>query len=586
MDLDRDAEEILSKKTTFEIDHAKPLSDFSRNYNLYRANPTKQRKENQSNTFYPEMTIEVEALATAVHEMVFSDASDARFFQLTGNGYLDSIVRAHVSESVLEKQMQLNKFEKKTLPFLRKLILQGTYPADMRWHLRQKSYFDPMLSRMVEAFDCWDFEPFDIVNFGFDNTAAEIERQEFSYRLMNVKPSGANKMARRGVWNASVVAEALGSGITRNSYDTAQRQSAGYSSDGLTRGLTAIEYVGTLESRGDDQQYWAVLDLRSKKFLMEPELNPWRHGEKPWLACQWIALPEEFYGLGIGHLNYRTQHEINDRRNFINDLLYSSLYNMWLARSDSGLSFPGNKMRWRPHEVLTADGISDEFLRALRPDMAGLGPAMNLENGDIEKMRRTSGATSSLQAVATGVTATESQTIQSEATRRVKAMVRSQIASFMRDIVIRSHQLNLQFLERPIAARFVHPDDGLEMYGTADQNDLLLNPDFKVKMTTDLDFRPFKRRELIELLQSFGALAQSGILDKRRIIPDPIIEELAQTYHIDPRKFFNREGLMEMETRRMTQDPRLQQRAMSEVVQESPAAQQMLEQMPMQGALG
>lgn len=586
MSLDGDAEEVLSKVDAFERDHSKQLGEFSRNYKLYRAIPTKQRSEHQSNTFYPELTIEVEALATAVHEMIFSDSSDSRFFQFIGAGDMDSQTRAYVSQAVIEKQMVLTRMEQKTLPFLRKLILQGTYPVDMRWHRRTKSYFDPLMLAPAESFDSWDFDPFDIVNFGFDDSCGDMGRSEFSYRLMSIRSGAANKMARLGIWDASVVKEALNSGISRNFYDTDQRQNAGYIDTAQSvKGLTAVEYIGTLESRGDDFHYWGTIDRKSRKWLMPPEPNPWRHGEEPWLVAKWMALPEEMYALGVGHINYRTQHEINDRRNFANDLLYSSLYNMWLARSDSGISFPGNKMRWRPHEVITADGIDETFLRALRPDMAGLSSAIAMEGQDIEKMRRASGATSTLQAVATGVTATESQSIQSEATRRVKAMVRSQIASFMRDIVTRAHQLNLQFLTNPLAAKFVHPEAGAEIYGNVSQDDLLLTPDIKVKMTTDLDFRPFKRRELIELLQTFGQLAQNGLLDRRRIIPDPIIEELAQTYHIDPRKFFNREGLLEMETRRLTQDPAIQQQAMSQVVQESPAAQQLLESAPA-GALG
>lgn len=574
---DGDAQEILQKVTQFETDHAGQLGDFQRNSKLYRAIPTKRRKEQQSNTFYPEITIEVEALATAVHEMVFSDNSAAGFFQMAaGTNSTDARVRAWVSQAVLEKQLELTDMKSRFLSYLRKLILQGTYPIHVPWRLDYKTI--PVQGSRVEkvVFDSWDFEPFDIVNFGFDDSQAFIERGEFAYRLINVTPSSAYKMKRLGVWDAQVVDEAAKNGYKRNIYDSGQRQDAGYSdTQSGAGGLTAIDYYGTLSSRNDGITYWAVVDRNSGRFLRKPQFNSYAHGEKPWLVGKWIDLPDEAYAIGIGTLNYRTSNELNDRRNFINDLLYQSLYCMWLKRSDSGIVLPGNKMAWKPHEVIEADGITEEFFRALRPDMSGLPAAINVEDRDIERMRRTSGATSGLQAVATGVTATEQQSVQSEATRRVKAMVRSQIASLLRQFVTRAHQLNLQFLDRPLSAKYTG-SDGLEVFGEVTREDLIINPDVSVKLTTDLDFRPFKRRELIEMLTAFANLDKMGALTRRRIIPDPIIEELAQTYNMDPRKFFSKEGLMETMTQQQMTNPQVQQQALQQIVQESPAAQMVL----------
>lgn len=574
-DLAKDAAEILGKVEGFERDHHKQLGEFARNNRLYRAIPTKQRRENQSNTFYPEMTIEVEALATAVYEMVFSDASNAHFFQMVGDGSMENKVRAWTSQAVLEKQMELADVETKSLAFLRKLILQGTYPVGIPWRQEFRSFHDGVTNVRKTVFDSWDFAPFDIVNFGFDDSHAELERSDWAYELMHVKPRGAAKMRRLGIWKSGAVDQAIKQGFTRNPYDIMQRQDAGYLDIQGNRGLTAIDYYGTLESRGDEDIYWAVLDRGTGQFLRDPQRNPNQHGEKKWLVAKWISLPDEFYAIGTGSLNFRTQSELNDRRNFINDILYASLYNQWLVRSDSGLHMPGNKMHWKPHEIIHADGISDEFIRALRPDLGALAPAINIEQSDIERMRRVSGATSSLQAIATGVTATESQSITSEATRRVKVMVRSEISTFYRKFVGRAHQLNLQFLDRPLSAKFTGAD-GIEIFGEASREDLLLRPGIDIKMSTDLDFRPVKRRELIEMLGTFAQLEQNGLLTRRGIIPDPIIEELAQTYNMDPRKFFKREGLIEMETQRATGSPEVQSRALGEVVSESPAAQEFL----------
>ena len=566
-------DQVVERNKSFESDHSSALADFNRNYRMYRGIPTRRRAENQSNTHIPEMLVEVEALATAVHEMVFSDQSGAKFFDVVGEGPED-IPRALVTKGVISKQLEVNEFETKTLPFFRMLILQGSYPVDIPWSLEYKSYWDKGARVRKPAFDSWDFEPFNILNFAFDDTVSDIEKGTWTQRVQDVNAMVARKMARAGVWEESAVKAALEEGMKRSTYWDQQRKDAGYLDSSKAAGMSVIHDWGVLD--GPDYEpgevYWSVC-TRDGKPLKAPEINPYDHGENPFLMGKWIALPDEPYAMGVGHVNAKQQTEINDRRNFINDLLMASLYCMWLKRSDAGFNLPGGVMRFNPLKIIEADGVSEEFFRALRPDLAGLVPAMNLESADRETMRRNSGATSSLQAIATGITATESQSIQSEATRRVKAMVRAQVATLLKKFLYRVHALNTQFLDLPIVARITN-EDGSSVYGEVSREDLLLQPDIRMKITTDLDFRPFKRRELLEMLQIFSQLEKN--YPTRKFTPEPIIEELAATYGMNPRRFLTREGALEMETRRATMTPQVQQRALQEVMSESPAAQEVL----------
>ena len=576
-DLGQDSEEILSKIDAFKTDHATQLDEFNKFYKMYRSQPTKKRSENQSNTFIPEIFVEDEALATAAHEMVFSEASKALFFDVVGeDGGEDDRVRAMVTKATIAKQIELNDLQSNALPWFRSLILSGNAPVDLCWVLSYRSFWDGIYRVRRPAFDCWDFEPFDLTNFAFDDSQEDIERQEWSARTQHVKAGAAKGMVRNGIWDGGVVDDSLKRGFDRNPYDRERRRLAGYiesASDG--KGFTWHKYYGTLESRGDDEIYRA--DITSDgKFLMKPEINPYAHGEKETLMGKWFSLTGEPFAMGIGHVNHRTQSEINDRRNFINDLLFSSFYNMWLNRSDSGIMLPGNKMKWRPHEVITGDGISDEFLRALRPDMAGLGPAVNLEGQDIEKMRRQSGATTTLQAIASGITATETQAIQSESTRRLRAMVRSNVGSFFRKVLYRAHALNLQFLDRPFSAR-VTGGDGYEIFGKVSREDQILSPDIRMKLSTDLDFRPMERREMIEAITAIAQLTKAGVSHSGAMVSDALLEELAARFNLDPRKLWKREGLQEMEVNRQMMQPGTQQNAMRQMISESPRAQQVMQ---------
>ena len=559
--------EIVDKVSAFELDHGQQLGEFNDFYKMYRAKTTRKRKNNQSNTFIPETTVEIEALATAAHEMIFSDSSDAKFFDIVGEGPEDR-ARAEVTRAVLSKQLESIEFDTKLLPFLRMLILHGTQPADIPWVFGYRSYYDFSSQIRKPAFDSWDFQGFNLINYSFDDSDQDTEKQEWSARTWHITPSAARGMVRRGIWSESAVDKALGEGFNRSQYDDKNRQDAGYSSQTKGEGFTAIEYFGVMGDK-DDEVYWAWV-TKSGIVLKEREINPFWHGEKLSIVAKWIALPDEPYGMGVGHVNCNQQLEINDRRNFVNDLLYASLYNMWLKSSSSGFNLPDGKMRWEPFKVFEADSIGEDSFRALRPDMSGLSPAIALEGSDRETMRRNSGATSTLQAIATGVTATESSFIQSEATRRLKATVRAQIGTFLKRVLYRAHRLNTQFLDRPLVARVLGPD-GNEMFGNVSRQDLLLEPDIRVKISTDLDFRIHKRKELIELLNVL-LTAQRGQTGANQGMADAVISEIATLYGMNPAKIKPRDLVIESEIQRAMANPAMQGAAQQQMMATSPGA--------------
>lgn len=576
-DLDEDGQEILQKVSLFSTHHAIQLQEFNKYYKMYNVQPTKTRAENQSNTVIPELFVEVEALATAIQEMVFSDNSENLFFDVVAQdgGNETQQAEAAVTKATIAKQIELNDLQTKTLPFFRMLALHGNWPVEISWKLAYKSFWDFNTRVRRPAFDCWDFRSFPLVNFSFDDSQEDIEAMGWCAETEHVSAKNARMMVKQGIWDDKTAEEAIDMGVTRNVYDREQRLIRGYMELPTKGKATTIHhYYGTLESRDDNETYWAVIDSRGN-FLKQPEINPFKHGEKPWLLAKWFSLPTEPYALGTGHINYRTQSEINDRRNFINDMLYASLYSMWLKRSDSGIATPGGKMRWSPHQIIEGDMIDDTALRRLLPDLGALGPAISLEANDMDKMRRQSGATSTLQAIATGITATETQQIQSEATRRLKAMVRSNISSVLRKMLYRAHELNLQFMDNPMKISAIGAN-GTRYWGNVSQQDLITEPDIRMKLTTDLDFRPFKRRELIDLLQTFGQLQANGMLGQRKIIPDPIIEEIAASYGMDPRKFFSKPGLQEMMVQQQMANPQVQQQAMQGIMTQSPGANRVM----------
>jgi len=187
-DLRKDGLEIEQKVAQFVSKHAYQLQEFNRFYKMYRVQPTKQRAENQSNTVVPELFVEVEALATAIQEMVFSDDSDELFFDMLAEDGGNDIeqIEAQISKATLAKQIELTRFQTKTLPFFRMLALYGTMPVETPWRLSYKSYWDNIYRVRRPAFDCWDFQPFNIVDFSFDDTQEDVEQMEWTCKTEHI----------------------------------------------------------------------------------------------------------------------------------------------------------------------------------------------------------------------------------------------------------------------------------------------------------------------------------------------------------------------------------------------------------------
>ena len=97
-----------------------------------------------------------------------------------------------------------------------------------------------------------------------------------------------------------------------------------------------------------------------------------------------------------------------------------------------------------------------------------------------------------------------------------------------------------------------------------------------MKLSTDMDFRHFKRREMIEGVTALAQLAKAGVSKRSMMTADAFIEELATMFNIDPRKMWKREGFIEAETNRRMMDPRMQQDAMRGMVSQSPRASEMM----------
>lgn len=555
------AHEVLEKIRSFAEEHQAHFTNFNDWYQLYRCQPG-PRHIGKSNTFIPEIFTEIEALSTAVFEMIFSDTSDASFFDVYPQGY-DDAIKAFLTKSVLSDQFETVDLQRKAMPFIRGLIRDGYAPVEIPWVLDYGYKKQNGILTKFPKYDCFDFQYIRPCEFSCSEGADNLEGMEWTAKTFIIPYARAQRMGAQGLWQN--VDKCKGNTSPYNETEKARRSIAGLTSEPKIPTLKYHEYFGYLESMDEDYRYRMVV-ADNGIVLKESEIIPYEDGEYPYLDCKWVEADNELYGIGVVEINSKQQKEINDRRNFINDNLYAALYNMWKQSSDCGYKSNGGRLVWEAYKVLEMDNLSG--LEPLRPPLEGIPYAKQLEETDREAMRRQSGATSTLQGIAQNMTATESQIVQNEATRRLRASVRSQIGTFLNRLLYKCHSRNLQFLDRRRVIRAEGPD-GEQLFAAVNNNSLSRNPAFKMKISTDLNFRTFQKKELLELLQGFAMLAKT---EGFNLDPKPIIEKIAIAFSMNPRDFKR-----ELDINRAMTQPETQKAAVQGIIANSPGAQAIMQ---------
>jgi hypothetical protein len=143
-------------------------------------------------------------------------------------------------------------------------------------------------------------------------------------------------------------------------------------------------------------------------------------------------------------------------------------------------------------------------------------------------MRFASAATTTTQALPTGVTATEARIIASEAGRRLNGLAISIGETLLKPFLNRMVELNRQFLDRRVIVKVAGESREVS------RNDLLVAPDIDIKIATDLDFRQAMQRRLSSTIQT---LVQAKQVDPTlEINIKPLVGKLVKTFQVDPRE--------------------------------------------------
>ena len=161
--------------------------------------------------------------------------------------------------------------------------------------------------------------------------------------------------------------------------------------------------------------------------------------------------------------------------------------------------------------------------------MNAVGQSLAVQSVLRDELRSTNATPAGLQAIATKATATEATLTQSEAIRSVSVH-----AEIIAESLIRSHleQMHINNLDNLDDAIWVAMSGGQKPQ-YVNRSNLPRNVGFKIKVTTDADFRPERIQKILEALQMVTSI--------RNVIPnalnaaEPLFEEFFRDLGMNPR---------------------------------------------------
>lgn len=525
--IDPDAKEIVDKEREFVNDNSEILQNYITYLKQYLVKPLGKRRNSYSNTASPELHSEVEAVMTAIMEMAFSDNNESGFFSALPAA-ADQAELARRSESVITRQLELSKFKKKCMSFTRMLVLYGTQVGKIVWNKKTREVGLPGYRSTKTIADWPDFRYQSMLGFRYDGGARDIEDAGWYSCVIPVSAHEARVMERLGKWQN--VGEALSRKESRDQYREERLQLAGDLLGTQDRKeLEVIEYYGTLASKNDDQIYKTTCS-KSGIILASPELNPYPHGRRPALKATWIDIGDHFRGVGLGDINSTPLQEKTERKNLLLDGLKRSAYHMWIKREGSGID--AEQLIYAPDGIIEsqmADGLLPQ-----RPDISFIPLGLKMDSMSDEEMRRASAAMSTLQGVSLDITATETRAVHQEAVRRIKMYVIANFSSFLEEVLMMYHELNIHLLDDEILTEMAGPD-GKTLFQSFNRHHLPVDLRIKLKPSADTGSRAMMQKNFNEFLVSLGVILKDN--PRYRLNPMGAIQYAAKYHGFDPKEF-------------------------------------------------
>ena len=255
-----------------------------------------------------------------------------------------------------------------------------------------------------------------------------------------------------------------------------------------------------------DPRFYHIVILDGKKAIIEG-VEPYWHGQLP--VLDWVQIPEEetAEGLGTGQLLKNLQILLNETDSLLQEMTMFGLFGVW-RRSGALTSGMAKSVRIFPGRIF--DDQVDGVIEPIQRDYAPFKLAQAMQAMRVEAMRAASGATTNMQALQSGNTATEVRTIAAEAARRLAGLATSFANQILRPFIEMELALYDQFLPADAEVTSMVPYEGQMMSATAKKSQLRLKTaKVRLKLATDLDFRKNMTRNLNQATAQLAGLLKA-----------------------------------------------------------------------------
>lgn len=502
------------------------MSDFFRQWNewasSYRMIDTRGEKRpvGVSRNLTAETPRAVNTLASTLTTM---QVRANPFFELRGRKTLGMEQKLFDLEDRYNTELSLTQFTRKLMKGNRGLCLFGT-----------QVWEEPLIGLPFgspnPSFQGTDFNSLSLLQVAFEPSVYDIEYSDFLGKLYRMSPHFLRYIGRSSeVWNRAVIEEGIKemsdggtSGFSESAINQ-RRQRAGYQDLKLQqheiilwegKGLnTDLPMIQEMWSRygmeGDPRDSDITVGILDRKRIVRLHPTPygtWHHSNK---IGHYIEFELEPMAYGVGSFGAGLQKDMNRIISRVNDTELFSLFNMFLI--GQGAELKPQHMNIFPFAGIPVRDVNQ--VKEFRPQIEGIINGLKLNEFTREDFRGVTHATSTLQALITGASATEAKLAQGEALRAL-----SLIAAINNEAVVKPHirTMHINYVDQNIY----------------DQR-LIDEVDIEVKALTDDDFRPEHSKQLLELYQILTSIRNDTSIE---INPDGIIDYLARAAGVNPRE--------------------------------------------------
>lgn len=538
--------EITEKMATWETQMTSFFGEYNESANSVRMIPKASGSKKPTGLFNSksgETNRAVNTLATVWFRML--TAGDPYFEAisegLNNGGWELESQDLYGVEAILSKQLEASQYKRKLLKTLRSLATFGTVVVEEPWVSKPYIEYTDFNHRsmLLTAFDPY------VADMDFSDYIAFIDFPT-DYRMRSLY------LADPATWSKFAVEKAIAahkdSGNTMQTGQAYARVTERKNRAGYANGAEAVNQLVTYHGKLDTSNpilkaYWDKngmsaqgVDINATDWtvsiygdeivrLHHTPYGSWHHHVK---IAHYNEFELEPIGYGVGKIGKKQQRELDVTQSRMNDILMFSLLSMWKVSKYAGLK--ANQFNIKPWNIIELEDITQ--LDPIRPDIEALAQGLAMQGILKEDFRTTTGATTNLQAVQTKATATEASLTQTEAIRQASVNAEIIAETLVREHLYSMHINNTDLLDKEIFVSIagVRPEQTMRGFN---RMNLPRGVGFRVKTTTDKDFRPERQKNILQMLQL--ATSIRNVVPEGMNVVRPLFKEYFRSIGMNPR---------------------------------------------------